>query len=299
MESFLPLRHARGMLGRATAGFVKEIHGWLAGGGDSAGSFAAHRGRITAVVPLPEEQGERLLVTSGQDGAARLWRLTEEAAAAAAAGDCDGGAAEPSSGSAAEHNFCMFSHTCSRIARRSQQQLPGTAPAAWHGRSDAVHHCTDAAFSALNPMQTIRTDRINAQDSFSISTATPGRQLNAERPDLAPLPGAFSLFSRAVLLGMQAPQRQRWQSTGATRTPWRRWRRRPGAPALRLAAGTAPCTFGTRVPPLWRRRAEPRRRGPPGPPRGAGAALAARWQMRQQYCRCRFKHSIIQITCRA
>lgn len=63
----------------------------------AAGSFKAHQGRVTAVATLPQQQGARLVLTGGQDGAARLFRLTEEAAAAAAAGR-DGDGAESSSG---------------------------------------------------------------------------------------------------------------------------------------------------------------------------------------------------------
>lgn len=46
-----------------------------AASGESAGSFSAHRGRVTAVAQLPVGQGVGLALTAGQDCAARLWKL--------------------------------------------------------------------------------------------------------------------------------------------------------------------------------------------------------------------------------
>lgn len=67
----------------ASGGYDGVVKLWTADGKTSWGDFQAHKGRVTAVAALPAASAgkntHRLVITSGTDGAARLWRLNSAA----------------------------------------------------------------------------------------------------------------------------------------------------------------------------------------------------------------------------
>lgn len=67
-------------------------------GATSSGEFLAHKSRVTAAAALPAAgpASPRLLVTSGTDGASRLWRLNSAAVDSAANVAAAGGGGDSS-----------------------------------------------------------------------------------------------------------------------------------------------------------------------------------------------------------